>query len=91
MSERIKIKYWWSEDRKWFCVLVDDGNAKATVSLTPEEAGVLSMHAVLPVEKVTRRPFAPEDLALLREKGFVETADEIERLVAFEKAALGRH
>lgn len=42
MSERIKIKYWWSEDRKWFCILADDGNAKATVSLTPEEAGVLS-------------------------------------------------
>jgi hypothetical protein len=47
MAERIKIKYWWSEDRKWFCVLVDDGVNQATVSLTPEEAGLLSMHAVL--------------------------------------------
>lgn len=45
MSERVKIKYWWSEDRKWFCLLADDGNAKATVSLTPEEAGVLSATA----------------------------------------------
>lgn len=42
-----KIKYWWSQDRKWFCIEIDDGTAKATVSLTPEEAGVLSMHAVL--------------------------------------------
>lgn len=41
-----KIKYWWSQDRKWFCIQLDDGTTKATVSLTPEEAGVLSMHAV---------------------------------------------
>lgn len=45
MPERQKIKYWWSDDRKWFCILLDDGNAKATVSLTPEEAGVLSMNS----------------------------------------------
>lgn len=36
MSE--KIKYWWSEDRKFFCILVNDGIAKATVSLTVKEA-----------------------------------------------------
>lgn len=48
MSERIKIKYWWSEDHKWFCVLVDDGNTSATVSLTPEEASMLSMNATHP-------------------------------------------
>lgn len=40
-----KIKYWWSEDRKWFCILANDGNASATISLTPEEAGVLSAAA----------------------------------------------
>lgn len=34
----MKIKSWWSEDRQWFCVLVDDGICQATVSLTPEEA-----------------------------------------------------
>jgi hypothetical protein len=39
MSE--KIKYWWSEDRQFFCILVDDGVAKATVSLTVEEAEAL--------------------------------------------------
>lgn len=47
MTDRIKIKYWWSEDKKWFCVLLDDGISKATVSLTPEEASLLSMNAVL--------------------------------------------
>lgn len=46
----VKIKYWWSDDRKWFCILVDDGNATATVSLTPEEAGLLSMNAAPPSE-----------------------------------------
>lgn len=39
MSE--KIKYWWSEDRKWFCILVNNGVAEATVSLTVEEAEAL--------------------------------------------------
>lgn len=58
-----KIKYWWSDDRKWFCILVDDGNAQATVSLTPEEAGVLSMHAVLSEEP------APNPYAEVRTKG----------------------
>ena len=33
-----KIKYWWSADRQWFCILVNDGTCKATVSLTVEEA-----------------------------------------------------
>ena len=44
----MKIKYWWSDDRKWFCVLVDDGTAKATVSLTPKEAGDLGAEAIAP-------------------------------------------
>lgn len=48
MPDRIKIKYWWSEDHRWFCILVDDGNATATVSLTPEEASLLSMNAASP-------------------------------------------
>ena len=40
-----KIKTWWSEDGKWFCLLVDDGVNKATVSLTPEEAKGLARDA----------------------------------------------
>ena len=32
------IKYWWSEDGQWFCILVRDGVGEATVSLTPAEA-----------------------------------------------------
>lgn len=32
-----KIKYWWSEDRKFFCILANDGTSRATVSLTVEE------------------------------------------------------
>lgn len=42
---REKIKSWWSEDGKWFCILVDDGVNKATVSLTPEEAKSLGRDA----------------------------------------------
>lgn len=37
-----KIKSWWSEDGKWFCILVDDGVNKATVSLTRREAKALA-------------------------------------------------
>jgi hypothetical protein len=33
-----KIKYWWSEDGKWFCILVCDGMSEGTISLTPAEA-----------------------------------------------------
>lgn len=36
-----KIKYWWSEDRKWFCILINDGTNQATVSLSIEEAEAL--------------------------------------------------
>ena len=32
-----KIKCWRSEDRQWFCILVNDGISQATVSLTPDE------------------------------------------------------
>lgn len=39
MSE--KIKYWWSEDRQFFCILVNDGVNQATVSLSVEEAEAL--------------------------------------------------
>lgn len=36
-----KIRYWWSEDRQFFCILVNDGTAQATVSLSVEEAEAL--------------------------------------------------
>lgn len=36
-----KIKYWWSEDRQFFCILVNDGTSQATVSLSIEEAEAL--------------------------------------------------
>lgn len=39
MSE--KIKYWWSEDRQFFCILVSDGVNQATVSLSVHEAEAL--------------------------------------------------
>ena len=45
MTERIKIKSWWSDDKKWFCILVDDGVNQSTVSLTPEETAALSLKA----------------------------------------------
>lgn len=44
-----KIKSWWSEDGKWFCLLVTDGSVPgikavnlATVSLTRAEAKALA-------------------------------------------------
>lgn len=45
MTDHTKIKYWWSADRKWFCVLTDDGMNQSTVSLTAEEAALLAMNA----------------------------------------------
>lgn len=36
-----KIKYWWSDDRQWFCLRVNDGTSHATVSLSVEEAEAL--------------------------------------------------
>jgi hypothetical protein len=36
-----KIKYWWSEDRQWFCILANDGTNQTTVSLSVEEAEAL--------------------------------------------------
>ena len=47
MSDRIKIKYWWDAEKKWFCIIANDGVNEATVSLTPEEASLLSMNAVI--------------------------------------------
>jgi hypothetical protein len=41
----MSIKYWWSDDLQWFCILVDDGNSQTTVSLSREEAADLSMEA----------------------------------------------
>jgi hypothetical protein len=35
---REKIKYWWSEDRQFFCILINDGVGEATVSLSVDEA-----------------------------------------------------
>lgn len=41
-----KVKSWWSEDGKWFCLLVNDGANQATVSLTPDEAHKLARRVV---------------------------------------------
>jgi hypothetical protein len=41
----MSIKYWWSDDLQWFCILTDDGVSQTTVSLTREQAGGLSMEA----------------------------------------------
>lgn len=41
----MSIKYWWSEDFQWFCILSDDGVNKTTVSLSREEADDLSMES----------------------------------------------
>jgi hypothetical protein len=41
----MSIKYWWSDDLQWFCVLSDDGVNQTTVSLTREQAKELSDEA----------------------------------------------
>lgn len=41
----MSIKYWWSDDLQWFCILTDDGVNKTTVSLTREQARDLSDEA----------------------------------------------
>ena len=41
----MSIKYWWSDDLQWFCILTDDGVSKTTVSLSREEAEALSSEA----------------------------------------------
>ena len=41
----MSIKYWWSDDFQWFCILTDDGTGQTTVSLTREEAEALSAEA----------------------------------------------
>lgn len=38
-----KIKSWWSEDGKWFCILANDGMNQTTVSLTRAEAKALAV------------------------------------------------
>lgn len=47
-----KLKAWWSEDKNWFCILSDDGINQTTISLTVEEASVLSGNAEPPIEKI---------------------------------------
>lgn len=44
-----KLKAWWSEDKNWFCILSDDGINQTTVSLTVDEASVLSSNAEPPI------------------------------------------
>lgn len=40
-----KIKTWWSDDGKWFCILVNDGVNQSTISLAPIEAVALARDA----------------------------------------------
>lgn len=47
-----KLKAWWSDDKNWFCILADDGINQTTISLTVEEASVLSGNAEPPIEKI---------------------------------------
>jgi hypothetical protein len=59
----IKLKYWWSADKKWFCVMSDDGNQQATISLTVEEASLLSMNAEPPIETIPSAEAREERIA----------------------------
>jgi hypothetical protein len=57
----IKVKYWWSTDKNWFCILLDDGNQQTTISLTIEEASLLSMNAEPPASALTPPPLKTPD------------------------------
>lgn len=74
MSE--KIKYWWSEDRKWFCILANDGTAQTTVSLTVEEAEAL-MDEVMQTPKFLafQKQAANRAVELVREAAKKTAAD----------------
>jgi hypothetical protein len=58
-----KLKAWWSEDKNWFCILSDDGTNQTTISLTVEEASLLSMSAEPPIEKIPSEEMRAERLA----------------------------
>ena len=58
-----KLKAWWSDDKNWFCILSDDGSNQTTVSLTVEEASLLSMSAEPPIEKIPSAEMRDERLA----------------------------
>jgi hypothetical protein len=58
-----KLKAWWSEDRNWFCILSDDGVNQTTISLTVEEASLLSMSAEPPIDKIPSAEMRAERLA----------------------------
>ena len=58
-----KLKAWWSEDKKWFCILSDDGINQTTISLTVEEASLLSMSAEPPIEAIPSSDMRAERLA----------------------------
>lgn len=58
-----KLKTWWSEDKNWFCILSDDGINQTTISLTVEEATLLSMSAEPPIDKIPSAEMRAERLA----------------------------
>jgi hypothetical protein len=58
-----KLKAWWSEDKNWFCILSDDGINQTTISLTVEEASLLSMNAEPPIEKIPSAEMRAERIA----------------------------
>lgn len=68
----MKIRYWWSEDRQWFCIETSDGANKTTVSLTRDEALLLSLFAEPPTPESER----------LEEKGWQQVKKMLDNLAA---------
>lgn len=71
-----KIKYWWSEDRQWFCILANDGTAQTTVSLTVEEAEAL-MDEVMQTPKFLafQKEAADRAVQMVREETKAKVSD----------------
>lgn len=69
-----KIKHWWSSDKQWFCILVNDGVNNATVSLAAGEAAELSAalsSAPAPAQEVRpHKTMTPEEYAAFAIKGW---------------------
>lgn len=66
-----KVKAWWSEDGKWFCLLVNDGISQATVSLTPEE-----LQSAI-IDRLTGAQASMLDVSKLSEKSIADIRSHI--------------
>ena len=71
-----KIRSWWSDDGKWFCILANDGVNQATVSLTPEQAEQLARLEGKPEMNVLPIRVMPRELDVVQRYELIKVAAE---------------